>query len=107
MDAYIFKSDLYCPQCIAEIKANILAFGGFTPPNPNDETSYDSDTYPKGPYSDGGGESDSPAHCGTCHVFLENPLTQAGEDYVREQIAARKKTDVVEEWKAFYSYLSD
>ncbi len=48
------------------------------------ESDYDSDEHPKGPYSDGGGESDSPQHCASCGTFLENPLTDEGVEYVRE-----------------------
>ena len=54
----------------------------------------DSGEYPCGPYADGGGESDTPSHCGACGEFLENPLTSDGYEYVRE--AARA------EWDAFY-----
>ena len=34
------------------------------------------------PYPDGGGESDRPQSCDTCHRFLENPLTSYGVQYV-------------------------
>ncbi len=44
----------------------------------------DSGEYPCGPYADGGGESDTPSHCGGCQEFLENPLTADGYQYVRE-----------------------
>jgi hypothetical protein len=37
-------------------------------------------------YVDGGGESDCPQHCGTCGVYLENPLTKDGIAYVLEAI---------------------
>jgi hypothetical protein len=59
-----------------------------------DESSYDSDEYPKGPYPNGGGESDSPQHCADCREFLENPLTSDGYDYVRE--------NQNDEWDSFY-----
>jgi hypothetical protein len=63
-------------------------------PAVNDQSSYDSDEYPKGPYPDGGGEADTPQHCDHCHCFLENPLTSDGYDYVREKQNA--------EWDSFY-----
>ena len=48
----------------------IVSSNGFT-----DESDYDSDDLSKGPYPDDGGEADTPRHCDTCGVFLENPLT--------------------------------
>jgi hypothetical protein len=60
----------------------------------SDESSYDSDEWPKGPYGNGGGESDCPQHCGDCHEFLENPLTPDGYQYVRENYCAQ--------WDSFY-----
>ena len=59
------------------------------------EYSWDSDAYPKGPYWSGDSYSDTPDHCGTCGLFLENPLTPDGYRYiVWESINA--------EWDAFY-----
>jgi hypothetical protein len=37
-------------------------------------------------YPDGGGESDCPANCDTCHVPLRNSLTSDGVNYVLEHI---------------------
>ena len=51
---------------------------------PVDESMYDSDDFPKGPYPYGGGEADCPQHCDACGIFLENPLTEEGAAYVRE-----------------------
>lgn len=65
----------------------------------SDESSYDSDEFPKGPYLDGGGESDTPQHCGACHEFLENPLTDDGLEYVRENQR--------DEWDSFYEISRD
>jgi hypothetical protein len=86
MDAFIYCADIYCPACTAKIKAE-LEGAGTVPSNPDDESSYDSDEYPKGPFSDGGGESDSPQHCGECHVALGNDLTTAGVKYVLEALS--------------------
>ncbi len=52
-----------------------------------------------GPHSDGGGEADCPLHCSRCNVFLENPLTPDGYDYIKE---ATEKTGVPLEWAEFY-----
>src|SRR5271155_2436152 len=86
MDAYVYQAAVWCPDCTRTIKKE-LKKAGEEPEDPDDESSYDSDDYPKGPYSDGGGESDSPQHCDGCKVFLENPLTGDGEEYVREAVA--------------------
>jgi len=112
MDAYIYRAALWCPLCAREIKRKLKRLGE-APKNPNDEYSYDSGDYPKGPYPDGGGESDSPEYCHGCQVFLENPLTGDGEDYVREAVLedreararGKKANPVVGEWKEFYDYI--
>jgi len=80
MDAYIYDADLYCEDCIAAIKAKLEADGN-KPENPDDEISFDSGDWPKGPYPDGGGEADSFQHCADCGTFLENSLTTQGVKY--------------------------
>src|SRR5215467_8720050 len=40
----------------------------------------------EGPYPDDGREADTPQHCDTCGVFLENPLTTEGYRYVNENL---------------------
>ncbi len=52
----------------------------------SDESSFDSDAFPKGPYPDGGGEADTPKHCAVTGEALENPLTADGYAYVREAV---------------------
>lgn len=81
MNAFIYCADLFCPDCVAAIKRD-LDSQGLKPEDTRDECSFDSDDYPKGPFSNGGGESDSPAHCGACGVPLENDLTSDGVEYV-------------------------
>src|SRR5262245_39730866 len=106
MKVYMYQADLYCEECGEGLKERIwgahdlqiLLGEDF---DPNDETTWDSDEYPKGPYLEGGGESDSPCHCGShgdcCNAitlengskvgaFLENPLTTHGLDYVQNAI---------------------
>jgi hypothetical protein len=67
----------------------------------------DSNEYPQGPYPNGGGEADSPQHCGSCHAFLENPLTGDGNDYVLSYIAddPERENAVTNEWREYYDYL--
>lgn len=107
MDAYIFQAALYCATCAGDIKLHLI-MEGKAPADPHDESSYDSDDYPKGPYSNGGGEADSPQHCDTCGKFLENPLTSDGIDYVRAAVQeARRSLHVrhsvaLDEWAPFY-----
>jgi hypothetical protein len=75
MDAYIYCADIYCDDCARAIRIDCA------------EDSGDSDGYPQGPYSDGGGEADGPQCCGACGEFLENPLTGDGYQYLLELLA--------------------
>lgn len=100
MDVYIYAADIYCEDCGRAIRERIISEGN-APADYDDETSYDSDEFPKGPFSDGGGESDCPQHCASCGVFLENPLTSDGYDYVREQHAAHE-SEITAMWCEFY-----
>ena len=127
MDAYIYAAALWCPDCIREVK---LAKAKPAHADEADESTYDSDEWPKGPYPNGGGEADCPQHCDACGVFLENPLTGGGESYVREHVeedsilvGARcpypmvmggdgpvvdlpaRSSAVVAEWRKHYGYL--
>jgi hypothetical protein len=107
MDAYIYQAALLCSDCTRKVKED-LEERGMTPEDPDNEYSYDSDDYPKGPYSEGGGEADCPNHCDMCHEFLENPLTSEGDNYVREAVAEFHATGhglVAGEWEYYYDYL--
>lgn len=114
MNVYIFQAALLCEDCGAARRKKINASGN-GPASPDDESSYDSDDHPKGPYPDGGGESDTPSHCDSCRAFLENPLTGDGVKYVAEAIREDKEggrdrshNDVVALWRDFYAWeLSD
>jgi hypothetical protein len=81
MDVYVFQAALLCDTC-----GTLYKQGTDKPAHvdENDESSYDSDEWPKGLYPDGGGEADSPQHCDHCGEFLDNPLTPDGETYVAE-----------------------
>ena len=109
MDAYIFQAALICDTC-----GTLYKQGTDRPAHvdENDESSYDSDEWPKGPYSDGGGEADTPQNCDHCGVFLDNPLTGDGETYVRDAFRefvelGRGSLEVLGEWKAAYDWCWD
>jgi hypothetical protein len=91
MDVYIFQADIYCESCGKGLRMEIPK-----PPHADrdDESTYDSDEWPKGPYGDGGGEADGPQHCGMCGLFLDNPLTPDGEEYVIDLLAEK---DLIQE----------
>lgn len=114
MKVYIYAADIYCEECGKDIRAEITADGN-APLHPEDEWSYDSDEFPKGPLLDGGGESDSPQHCGAeedcinaiefpdgrkIGAWLENDLTEDGVEYVKEAI--QEGGEVAELWAEFY-----
>jgi len=106
MDAYMYQADLYCDDCGKAIREK-LTREGKAPADPDNEHSYDSGKFPKGPYPDGGGEADSPCHCANCSIFLENPLTHEGCEYVADLIvehfaSGRGSKEVIEEWIGFY-----
>jgi hypothetical protein len=86
MKAFVYQAALYCVPCGESIRAR-LDGDGKRPADLDNESSFDSDNYPKGPYADGGGEADSPQHCDACNAFLENPLTADGAEYLAEQIS--------------------
>ena len=101
---YIYQADVYCHDCAVAI-AQEIDNAGQGPAEPEDEHSYDSDDYPKGPFFDE--ESDSPEHCAGCRKFLENPLTDHGYAYLNQMIGehdenGRGDANVIETWKAFY-----
>ena len=91
METYIYQAALHCEDCAVKIMEGL---------SPSDDSG-DSDDYPQGPYSDGGGEGDSPNHCDGCRAFLENPLTCDGYEYVQETVRNRL-TVVSREWAEFY-----
>ena len=115
MDFYVYAADIYCEACGASIRAQLdqakqdypETMGRAIPDDPADESSYDSDDYPKGPYPSDQNESDTPQHCGDWGVFLENPLTQAGCQYVASAIMDLfcddgSNTVVLKEWYEYY-----
>ena len=118
MKCYMYNAALYCEPCGEQIRED-LTKQGKAPSDPEDEYSYDSDDFPKGPESSG--ESDSPSHCDGCAMFLENSLTPDGWSGLCEMIVdrfarprtkattrrgekplTRKDEDPMREWIDFY-----
>lgn len=115
MDVYIYQADLYCEDCGKSI-CQKLKDEGKAPEMPDDEHTYDSDEFPKGPYSDGGGESDGPHHCAAgddcinaieirdtkVGAFLENDLTADGIAYIEKMARNDPGSSVVRYWLKTY-----
>lgn len=95
-DTYIYQADVYCEVCAERIKHDTAC-----PGNPDDESTFDSDAYPKGPFSDE--ESDTPEHCAGCGLFLRNPLTSDGVKYVRESAAESPDGVAARLWVPYYA----
>ena len=98
MECYMYQADLWCVACGEKIKSQLLREGKY-PDDPDDESSYDSDEFPK--WFMECGEADSPRHCSSWErcvnvhrlsdgtrvgCWLENELTPDGVEYVREAI---------------------
>lgn len=106
MNVYIYQAVLLCEDC-ARAKRDSLDRIAAEHGNAHHNYREDSDRYPQGPYSSGGGEADTPQHCDHCGVFLENPLTDDGRAYVSEAVLRNQtsivhRNKVVDEWQEFY-----
>ena len=99
-DVYMFQGSLYCEDCGRDIQDKIREEGK-APEDESDEESFDSDDFPKGPFSGGGGEADSIHHCDsneTClnaielpckskiGAWLGNDLTSEGDEWLASSI---------------------
>ena len=84
MPSYIYSADEFCEQCGEKIIAAITA-EGHAPADPSDESSFDSDEFPKY-VGEHDGSSDCPGNCADCHRPLNNSLTPAGVEYVIDAI---------------------
>lgn len=108
MMVYMFQAALLCQGCgNAVIEDMKVLHPEKVPADAADESSYDSDQFPKGPYDNGGGEADCPQHCDHCHVFLENPLTPDGIVYTADAVRRHEEdgdgnAEVIGEWKDYY-----
>lgn len=102
MNAYLYQAALYCEACTHYTFKHTLHEGQVD--------TGDSSDYPQGPFMFGGGEADSPSHCDTCGIFLQNPLTEDGEEYVRCAIRENRRwgqgsSTSLDDWFLFYAYL--
>lgn len=100
MDIYIYQTDVLCADCAGDVMRDADA-----DPALDALDKETSDHYPQGPYADGGGEADTPQHCGYCSKFLRNPLTADGYAYVAEHADMHRETGagaVIQQWVAFY-----
>ena len=99
-DVYMFQGALYCEDCGEDIRAR-LRKEGKAPEDEDDEESFDSDDFPKGPFGDGGGEADTIHHCDSNEsclnaielpcgskigAWLGNDLTDEGADWLARSI---------------------
>jgi len=72
---YMFNAALLCEKCGTTARQEIDDQGG-CPVDVENEYTYDSDEYPKGPYPNGGGEADYAHHCDHCDIALNNPVIE-------------------------------
>jgi hypothetical protein len=91
VNVYVYQAALLCEPCGRATCARLTAEGS-APENPQDEASFDSDEFPKGPTDEG--ESDSPSHCAECGAFLESELTEEGDAYVRDAVTQAQRRDL-------------
>lgn len=109
MLVYIYQATLWCEDCGNAIREKLTSEGK-APEDPEDEGSYDSDDFPKGPTEEG--ETDSPSHCDGCHVFLESDLTDVGANDVLERAESvlrgeQNEGAVIREWIDHYEGKDD
>ncbi len=102
VEAFIYCADIYCEECGAKIRAE-LDKAGKTPADVQNESSFDSDEYPKGPFDDAGGATDCPQHCAECKCYLYAPLTSEGQCYAADAlweyvISKRGDRKVLDQW---------
>lgn len=116
--AAIYQADCYCDDCADEIRKQIQN-DGKAPEEPDNESSYDSDEYPKRMSDDE--EADTPQHCGCGEeclnaiklpsgrkvgALLSDNLTTDGVNYVKKYIDAdpEGKNEVTQLWAEHFSY---
>lgn len=114
---YIYQADCYCDSCGEAIKQELLKTASEQQKEDwQDETSYDSDEFPK--WRDKNEKSDSPQHCGShedcleCIVLedgtkigalLSTSLTSYGVEYVKE--AVKNGGLVAEFWRDAFDWI--
>ena len=117
MNAYQYKAAWLCEECGEMERRRFSSIERAALTDESGTLTDESDEYPQGPYVDGGGEADTPQHCdnGACGKFLENPLTDDGQAYVRESYAwerddanpskSRTAIENTQLWANYYDYL--
>jgi hypothetical protein len=94
MNVYQFQAEILCEVC-AEFYMNT---------HDKPAQADDSDEWPQGPYTSGGGEANFPCHCGACQDFLGNPLTSDGLNWLTDELNnGEPVTGVRKEWQQFYN----
>lgn len=124
---YSYQAELWCDTCAERIKLDIAReTRKLIPDNPDDETSFASDDYPK--YYDTDERSDRPQNCasGTCGgeytttnpadhkylgvgrygTFLENGLTKEGYRYLKSMLDEHGEhlPSHAVEWADYYGF---
>lgn len=90
---FVYKAAIHCEDCGAKIADDLTESGTVD--------KGDSEYFPQGAAI---GESDTPDHCDTCGVFLENPLTPDGVAYVRQALEdGTGNRSVLDTWREFYA----
>lgn len=110
---FIYRAALLCHRCGNAVRERLTSEGK-APEQPDNESTYDSDNFPKvaGVEGDGQSEADSPQHCDQCHAFLHNRLTSDGDAFVDEAVRrfvvlGEGNFAVLMEWVTHYGYTSD
>lgn len=69
---YIYAADTYCDPCAEQIMADLDA-NGKRPPDmdPDNECTWDSDDWPKGPFRPCEDHDEGPDHCGSCAEIID------------------------------------
>lgn len=103
---WVFKALYVCEACVADFKARTSRPAHV---DENDEHSYDSDVWPKGPFYTSEMRVDAPVHCDSCGALAICGLTDDGVFYVadclREACASSIPTEVLDGWANVYGGL--
>jgi hypothetical protein len=111
VDAFIYRAALYCTDCATDVVGLVCDCEHHGMKTRSDGRLHanvsnlcDSECTPMGPFADGGGESDTPQHCDSCGVFLENSLTDDGVSYVHDALGESEdyKSVAWTIWEPFY-----
>lgn len=113
--AYTYKADVWCDTCGERIRAE-LTIAGTAPADPEDESSYDSDDFPKhydaendevdGPQNCASGDCDGNDQTGRYGTFLETQLTPDGYSALQKMLDRDGATlpAYAQEWADFYQF---